>query len=54
MGVIAQEVEKQFPEAVTTNADGYKAVSYTELVPALIEAIKTLKAEIDELKKRSN
>jgi hypothetical protein len=51
MGVIAQEVEKQFPEAVTTNADGYKAVSYTELVPALIEAIKTLKAQIDELKK---
>lgn len=57
MGVIAQEVEKQFPEAVTTNADGYKAVSYTELVPALIEAIKTLQAQnqtqqaqIDELK----
>ncbi|GAA4161102.1 hypothetical protein GCM10022217_26230 [Chryseobacterium ginsenosidimutans] len=51
MGVIAQEVEKQFPEAVTTNADGYKAVSYTELVPALIEAVKTLKTEVDELKK---
>jgi hypothetical protein len=52
MGVIAQEVEKQFPEAVTTNADGYKAVSYTELVPALIEAIKTQQAQIDELKQQ--
>lgn len=57
MGVIAQEVEKQFPEAVSTNADGFKAVSYTELVPALIEAIKTQQlqvqaqqAEINELK----
>lgn len=50
MGVIAQEVEKQFPEAVSTNADGYKAVSYTELVPALIEAIKSQQAQIEALK----
>jgi len=50
MGVIAQEVEKQFPEAVSTNADGFKAVSYTELVPALIEAIKAQQAEIEILK----
>jgi len=52
MGVIAQEVEKQFPEAVSTNADGFKAVSYTELVPALIEAIKELQAQITELKNK--
>ena len=51
LGVIAQEVEKQFPEAVSTNADGYKAVTYTALVPVLIEAIKTQQAEIDILKK---
>ena len=50
MGVIAQEVEKQFPEAVSTNAAGYKAVSYTELVPALIEAIKTLNSQVNELR----
>lgn len=50
MGVIAQEVEKQFPEAVSTNADGFKAVSYTELVPALIEAIKTLNSQVNELR----
>jgi len=51
MGVIAQEVEKQFPEAVSTNSDGFKAVSYTELVPALIEAIKAQQAQIELLKK---
>ncbi len=50
MGVIAQEVEKQFPEAVSTNDQGFKAVSYTELVPALIEAIKAQQAQINELK----
>lgn len=52
MGVIAQEVEKQFPEAVSTNAEGFKAVSYTELVPALIEAIKELQAQITKLKNK--
>lgn len=51
MGVIAQEVEKQFPEAVSTNKDGYKAVTYTALVPVLIEAIKTQQSQIDDLKK---
>lgn len=49
MGVIAQEVEKQFPEAVSTNVDGFKAVSYTELVPALIEAIKAQQVLIEDL-----
>ncbi|KYG63694.1 hypothetical protein AZI86_12760 [Bdellovibrio bacteriovorus] len=42
LGVIAQEVEKQFPEAVITDNEGYKSVQYTALVAPLIEAIKTL------------
>ena len=50
-GVIAQEVEKVFPELVDTRKKtGYKAVKYEKLVPVLIEAIKELKQEIDELK----
>lgn len=40
VGVIAQEVEAVLPEAVTTGADGYKAVEYRDLVPLLIEALK--------------
>ena len=39
-GVIAQEVEKILPEVVMQVTDYEKAVSYTELVPVLIEAIK--------------
>jgi hypothetical protein len=40
IGVIAQEVEKIYPELVTTDKDGYKTVSYEKITPILIEAIK--------------
>ncbi|MFZ3068772.1 MAG: tail fiber domain-containing protein [Microgenomates group bacterium] len=50
IGVIAQEVEKIFPELVITSPDGYKAVGYDRLGPILIEAIKEQQVEIDSLK----
>jgi Chaperone of endosialidase len=40
VGVVAQDVETVLPEAVTTDADGYKSVRYDNLIPLLIEAIK--------------
>ncbi len=59
VGVIAQDVEKVLPEAVSEGADGYKRVDYTKLVPLLIEAVKeqqtqieTLKQEVETLKSR--
>ncbi|MDY6903114.1 MAG: tail fiber domain-containing protein [Thermodesulfobacteriota bacterium] len=52
LGVIAQEVEKVYPEVVKTDSqDGYKSVAYSKLVAPLIEAVKELKAENDDLKK---
>lgn len=45
MGLIAQEVEKVFPEVVETDASGYKSVAYQNLVAPLIEAIKELHAK---------
>ncbi len=50
MGVIAQEVEEVIPEIVQTRDNGYKAVKYEKIVPLLVEAIKELQAEIQELK----
>lgn len=52
LGVIAQEVEAQYPEAVVTNSDGIKSVRYDKLVAPLIEAIKEQKAIIDALETR--
>jgi hypothetical protein len=42
MGVIAQEVEKVFPELVTTDDQGRKKVEYEGLIAPLIEAVKEL------------
>ncbi len=40
IGVIAQEVEKEFPLLVATDNQGYKSVNYMRFAPILIEAIK--------------
>ena len=50
-GVIAQELEKITPELVNNDGE-YKAVAYGNITGYLIEAIKDLKAEIEELKKQ--
>ena len=50
-GVIAQELEKIAPELVNNEGE-YKAVAYGNVVGYLIEAIKDLKAEVEQLKKQ--
>ena len=50
VGVIAQEIEKVLPQVVATREDGIKAVKYDRIVALLIESIKELKKEIEELK----
>ena len=54
VGVIAQEVQKVVPEIVTERANGYLGVDYKRLVPLLIESIKELKEEVEDLKKKVN
>lgn len=51
-GVIAQEVEAVLPEVVVTRQDGYKAVRYEKIMGLVIQAIKELASEVEELKKR--
>ena len=50
LGVVAQEVERIFPELVTTPENGYKSVDYTKLTSVLIEAIKELNIDNNELR----
>lgn len=42
IGLIAQEVEKVFPEVVRTQYDGTKGILYSDLIGVLIEAINDL------------
>lgn len=47
--LIAQNVEKVVPEAVTEGADWYKAVSYDNLIVLVIEAIKELATKVETI-----
>jgi hypothetical protein len=47
VGVIAQEVEKVLPEAVSKDDYGYKSVSYGTLNALLIEGVKEMKNNLD-------
>jgi hypothetical protein len=52
-GLIAQEIEKVLPDLVSKNDDtNLKSVSYVQLIPFLLEAIKELKNEVDILKNK--
>jgi len=54
IGLLAQDVQKAFPELVktTNNEDKTLSVNYQGLIPVLINAIKEQQKQIDELKKR--
>jgi len=49
-GLIAQDVEKVFPELVSVDAHGYKTVNYSELPYLTLAAIRELKRENDSLR----
>ena len=49
-GLIAQELQKVLPEAVLETADGTLAVAYGNVVGLLVQAIKELRGEVEELK----
>jgi len=51
-GLIAQEVEKVFPEWVTPDSEGYKELTIRGFEALVIEALRELKNEIDQTKKR--
>jgi hypothetical protein len=51
IGLIAQNVRLYYPEAVKMNDDGYYSVDYHKLNSVLVEGIKDLQYEIEEMDK---
>ena len=52
VGLIAQDVEKVFPQVVKEMDDGSLAIAYSDLVGALVEAIKEQQGQIVDLQKQ--
>jgi len=51
IGLLAQEIQKVYPQLVKENEQGTLSVSYSGMVPVLLEAIKEQQKQIEELKK---
>lgn len=49
-GLVAQQVLKVLPEAVTRRQNGFLAVNYEKVIPLLVESIKELEKELMEIK----
>ena len=54
LGVIAQELEKVLPDCVETQSTGIKTVDSDNLTWYLINAVKELSAEVEQLKSQLN
>lgn len=54
IGVIAQQVQKIFPELVNKDSNNKLTVNYPKFVPILIEAIKELTIRLEELERKVN
>ena len=49
-GLIAQDVQKVLPEAITENADGILGLNYNGVIGLLVNAVNELSAQVKELK----
>jgi hypothetical protein len=50
IGMIAQEMEKVFPELVSEDAEGFMAIAYDKFTAVLLAAIKEQQEEIEDSK----
>lgn len=51
IGLMADEVQKAFPECVKTDENGHQFVNYSMLVAPLVETVKDLMTKVEELEK---
>jgi hypothetical protein len=53
IGFLAQDVEEAFPELVATDSQtGYKSVAYGNMTAVLVECIKELSSQVNQLQQR--
>jgi len=50
IGLVAQEVQKEFPELVHEDSDGYLSLSYSKLSSVLLKGLQEQQSQIEELK----
>ncbi len=51
IGMVAQNVEQQFPELVQEDSEGYKTLSYEKMTAVLVQAVKELREENRQLRR---
>lgn len=51
IGLLAQELETQFPALVKTGSDGFKSVNYNGFTVVLLQAVKELNQKVEALEK---
>lgn len=52
LGLIAQEVEKVYPELIMVDNEGFKSMDYMSFTAVLLEAVKELKSQNEDLNKQ--
>lgn len=53
IGFLAQDVEPLFPSAVSDSMNGYKSMTYSELIPVAIGAIQEVNTEAQQMKEEN-
>ncbi len=52
LGLMADEVEKLFPECIAKDAEGYRYVNYTMMIAPLLETVKQLEKKVNLLEQK--
>jgi len=53
IGFVAQELQQVFPELVSTNAEGFLQVNYSQMTAVLLAAIKEQQVQIEALQQKA-
>ncbi len=53
IGLVAQELEQEFPELISTDRDGYKNIDYVSFTAVLLEAVKEQQAILEKQDEQS-